>query len=78
MSGHVDMVLMVDDGREVLAISADCCHFLSFCCLLGGLLLILRTVLMLRGSERSSCSYKVSYIGYGEAKIGSNQFSQNL
>ena len=63
------MALMIDDGRKFPAISTDCCHFFSFCCLLGGLLLILRTIFMLRGSRRLSCSCKFSYIGYWEPKI---------
>ena len=63
------MALMIDDGRKFPAISTDCYHFFSFCCLLGGLLLILRTIFMLRGSRRLSCSCKFSYIGYWEPKI---------
>lgn len=45
----VDVALRVDDSIQVPGVSVDCCHVLRCYCVLGGLLLILRPVLMLRG-----------------------------
>lgn len=47
MSGNVCVVLKADDGREAFVISVDCYHFLSLCCVLGWLLLILGIALLL-------------------------------